>query len=214
MESVEVQRHGPTAVTGGAGGPPSGHAHHYVSSAELALANELSGNGTEPPTPSAPLPSKSIQPVLRAVPLSQDAYAPYGDVIQAYVPTSSAPASVRVTSANQGSAYKFHRLARIVSSYPSTASAVPAISVFRSTPVGATPGQDWPVKILERHPHTNQTFIPMGTGGDLGTMNGARLEKPGRAYLAIVALNGQGEHHFISSCVVAVRSHEFDFGRR
>lgn len=141
-------------------------------------------------------PRSSSPPLtVPAVPLTSEAFAKFGNVIQAWADPTAAPKGVRVTSANQGTAHKFHRLARVQSSYPEAeiAFAIPAISVFRSTPVGARPGAEWSVKLLERHPYTSQAFIPMGHGrvDHLGLDDA--LSEAARAYLVVVALNGIGE---------------------
>ena len=135
-----------------------------------------------------PRPTQGIP----AVPITTEAFAKFGDVIQAWADPNGAPKGVKVTSANQGTAHKFHRLSRVESSYPLSESAVSAISVFRSTPVGAAPGANWSVKLLERHAYTHQSFIPMGHGriDSLGLDDA--LISSGRGYLVIVALNGEG----------------------
>lgn len=112
----------------------------------------------------------------------------------------SAPRGIKVTSANQGTAHKFHGLSNVVSSYPSdlpTPTGPPRVSVFRSTPLAELavpiPAQvdTFSVKLLERHPHTNQIFIPMGVGLTRSVENDV-LPVPSRAYLVVVAKNGEG----------------------
>jgi ureidoglycolate hydrolase len=136
-------------------------------------------------------PAKHSQ-TIPAVPITSEAFARFGDVVQAWADPNGAPKGVRVTSANQGTAHKFHRLSRVQSSYPPSEAAISAISVFRSTQVGAAPGSSWDVKLLERHSFTHQTFIPMGSARleKLGLDDG--LVSAGRSYLVIVALNGEG----------------------
>ena len=100
-----------------------------------------------------------------------------------------------MTSANQGTAFKFHKLSSTLSSYPPGENAgAPGISVFRCTPPHDLPAgaKEFPVKILERHPFTNQVFIPMGDGTIIGGEDDA-LPNVGKAYLVIVALNGSGK---------------------
>ena len=53
------------------------------------------------------------------------------------------------------------------------------------------------VKLLERHTHTNQIFIPMGNGALKGYEDDS-LPKVARAYLVAVAQNGAGKSLFVS----------------
>jgi allantoicase len=75
---------------------------------------------------------------------------------------------------------------------------VPRISVFRCTPLSQKEPLElngkstFEVKIMERHLHTNQVFVPMGTGVLMGHEED-KLAKAGRAYLVIVAQNGTGK---------------------
>jgi allantoicase len=55
---------------------------------------------------------------IPALPLTPEAFKPYGQVIQGHSPAFGAPKGVAVTSANQGTAYKFHRLSNVAETYP------------------------------------------------------------------------------------------------
>ena len=55
---------------------------------------------------------------IPALPLTTEAFKPYGQVIQAYSFASSAPKGTDVSLANQGTAAKFHRLAHVKQTYP------------------------------------------------------------------------------------------------
>lgn len=126
---------------------------------------------------------------LRALPLSPEAFVTFGQVIQGYEDLSAVPRDVRFTYANQGSAHKFHKISLLESSYPDNVQATTGLSVFRCQPIDAKPGGHWDIKILERHLHTNQAFIPMGPGspseGDQG------LKETAKGYLVVVAQNGE-----------------------
>ena len=127
--------------------------------------------------------------VIHALPLTPEAFAPYGQVVQAYTTPTAAPRGVKVTSANQGSAMKYHALAPVKSSYPEGAGAKTALSMFRSRAIDAKVGELFELKLLERHPCTNQAFFAVGAAG----VSEYALTKQGRAYLVVVALNGEGK---------------------
>jgi allantoicase len=66
-------------------------------------------------------PSSASAPTtltIPALPLTTEAFKPYGQVIQAYSFASSAPKGTDVSIANQGTAAKFHRLAHVKQTYP------------------------------------------------------------------------------------------------
>ncbi|MFO1123497.1 MAG: ureidoglycolate lyase [Hyphomicrobiales bacterium] len=84
--------------------------------------------------------------MLRAVPLTQSAFAPFGEVIET---GGTVPVAI-----NQGFAERFNDLARVdVSMEGGTA----AVSIFtvRSRP------QPIAIKLMERHPLGSQTFYPL-----------------------------------------------------
>ncbi|KAF8577107.1 Allantoicase [Ramaria rubella] len=134
---------------------------------------------------------------ITALPLTTEAFIPFGQVLMAWVDPSAAPRGVKVTSANQNTAHKFHNLSHVESVYPREKRARTGFSVYRSTPAGAKLGGEWEVKLLERHPCTNQAFIPMGTSNGIFGEDG--LSQPGRAYLVIVALNGEDDRPDLKS---------------
>jgi allantoicase len=78
------------------------------------------GHPFAPPSPSTSQPGSTptLPPTIPLLPLTYEAFKPYGQVIQGYSFPSSAPKGIHVTTANQGTASKFHRLAKITHSYP------------------------------------------------------------------------------------------------
>ena len=131
-----------------------------------------------------------LSKVIPALPLTPEAFAPYGHVVQAYTTPNAAPRGVKVTPANQGSAMKYHALAPVKSSYPLDVEAKTALSMYRCKPIDAEVGEMFDVKLLERHPYTNQAFFAVGGAG----VSEYALTKQGRAYLVVVAFNGEGKH--------------------
>jgi allantoicase len=136
--------------------------------------------------------SSADGPVLPLLPLTTEAFASFGQVVQAYGDPHGAPRGTKITSANQGSASKFHKLSLLKQSYPSEMGATTGLSVFRCKPLQAVPGDLWQIKLLERHPFTNQAFIPMsGTASrSNNATEGDALAAFGTSYLVIVAKNG------------------------
>jgi allantoicase len=108
----------------------------------------------EPSTTPAPAPAPaSAVPVLHALPLTIEAFKPYGDIIQGFSLASSNPKGVDVSVANQSSAAKFHRLAKIQETYPPEAlvNGGLGIGLVRAGPelmVGS--GTDVDITVLER----------------------------------------------------------------
>ncbi|KDN46227.1 hypothetical protein RSAG8_04454, partial [Rhizoctonia solani AG-8 WAC10335] len=165
---------------------------------------------TPPLTPE--LPPLLDFPSIPALPITPEAFKAYGSVIQAWADPDAVPRGTRVTSANQGTAHKFHNLALVEQAYPPGAHARTGMSVYRATPPiregeKAEPGKYWSVKLLERHSYTSQAFIPMGTAGGV-RMTGFEepLPKAGRAYLVIVALNGADDKPDLSTLRAFVAS--------
>lgn len=108
-------------------------------------------------------------PTLIVEPLTQAAFAPFGEVIE--------PASAQVVhSINDGTALRFDALARVD---VVGAGAHPVISLFRAQPRGLP----FIVSTLERHPLGSQAFMPLGTAPYLVVV-AANAETPPRAFLA------------------------------
>ena len=82
--------------------------------------------------------------MLAARPLTAEAFAPYGDVLEA----AGDPDKV----INQGRCGRFHDRARLDFSDGRA-----GISIFHSRPVTLP----WQVDLLERHPEGSQAFVPM-----------------------------------------------------
>lgn len=152
----------------------------------ITQVSDGTDSSSSPKLAAAPiLPSNTLITVL---PLTPEAFAPFGQVIQAYADQNAAPRGTRITPANQGSASKFHKLALLASSYAPEVGATSGLSVYRCKPLKGI-GNDGTcvLEMLERHPFTNQAFIPMGESGVEG---GDGLNHPGNAYLVVVAKDG------------------------
>lgn len=115
---------------------------------------------------------------IQAVPLTQEAFSPYGRVIQH--PTE--PQGSMTVLANAGTAQRTNYLAEPQSLFSKEAGAKANLCVFRCSPIQSTPIS---IRMLERHPYSTQAFIPMGPVGGSGQ---------GR-YLVVVAATQEGGYH-------------------
>ncbi|KAF9158398.1 Allantoicase [Actinomortierella ambigua] len=122
-----------------------------------------------------PLPDEDTWhlPILQAEPITHEAFAPWGTVIE--VPEYD-PKAIKV---NQGTAQKFSHLGYFVnwrpspgeqqvaeSSQPDVPPAQANIAIFQCYQPLAKP--EVGVKLLERHPYSSQMFVPMGGDGNGG----------------------------------------------
>ena len=82
---------------------------------------------------------------LEIEPLTREAFAPFGDVIETY--------GAEHFQINNGSTTRFHDLAKI----ETDAGGKVLVNIFRATPL------DYPliVRMVERHPKGSQAFVPL-----------------------------------------------------
>ena len=90
----------------------------------------------------------SLRHLLRAEPLSAEAFKPYGDVIEAND-------AVQRYGVNRGDAMRYHDLAKVD---VLAGGGRPIISLFRAQP-HALPLR---LTMMERHPLGSQAFVPLG----------------------------------------------------
>lgn len=113
--------------------------------------------------------------VVHPVPITDEAFAPFGHLIKAHPDPATRPGSIETQgSLVTGKAEKYVRLAPIISTYPEGEGAVTGIGVYRATKkIGLDRGKVFDVRLMERHPYTTQAFIPMGKGevGRCATVN-------------------------------------------
>lgn len=106
-------------------------------------------------------------PLIEAIPLTPENFKPYGGVISADHQIQSVDSS----AANYGTAQKIHKVCPIINNYDQCKSGKPASAnwnIFRckapkhliTNKMDGT--KMYKSKVLERHPYTTQTFIPMG----------------------------------------------------
>lgn len=154
-----------------------------------SIAEEIESPTTTPPSPSmSPSPTPSQVRTISVLPLTPEAFASYGQVIQGYSDATAAPKGIKVTPANAGTANKFHKLSLLKSRYPAEFNATTGISVYRCQPLAdIAPDGTTRLTTLERHPYTNQAFVPMGKGGAEG------LSETSERYLVVVSRNGEDD---------------------
>ncbi|KAF8637971.1 hypothetical protein AX16_010603 [Volvariella volvacea WC 439] len=162
------------------------------SASAFPLTMDITAESSTSEHVSSPLPdppSTSSKPIVHipVLPLTPEAFAPFGHVIQAYGDHTAAPKGTKITPANDGTASKFHKLALTTSSYHPETGATTGLSVYRCQPVALSSDGTVELKELERHLFTNQAFIPMGPG------EGEGLRDPSARYLVVVAHNGEDD---------------------
>ncbi|KAK5661700.1 hypothetical protein OQA88_9800 [Cercophora sp. LCS_1] len=113
--------------------------------------------------------------VVDAVLLTREGFAPFGDVIDNPRPdlhpsqaaTTGGPLPHDGIVANQGSAIKYQDVTRMVNLYDQAPSARPGVAVMNMfvcaarSLIPSPSGDFFAVRVLERHPYTTQTFIPL-----------------------------------------------------
>jgi allantoicase len=148
----------------------------------------LAPSKTVPSTPTSCTSGNKVI-TLHALPLTPEAFASFGHVVQAYADPNGAPRGTRITPANAGTATKFHKLAPVVSSYPIDKSASAGIAVYRCQPAALAADQTLKIDVMERHPYTNQAFLPMGQAYQ-GLQGEGAIANPAQRYLVVVAKGG------------------------
>ncbi|KAF3936802.1 hypothetical protein ABW19_dt0203619 [Dactylella cylindrospora] len=109
---------------------------------------------------------------IPVLPLTPEAFSPFGSVIEN-------PRTTSTSNVNQGTAAKYPEISPLVSyPPPSGKPSTSRLNLFVCNPRQLTDnGRTFTVHILERHPYTTQTFIPIGLD----------REDDRRKYLIIVA---------------------------
>ena len=116
------------------------------------------------------------QRVLETELLSQNTFSTFGTVIEnpepSLIPTSNLKTfPANAVQANQGSALKYLDVTHMKDLYsyaPSSQESKAVMNMFVCAPRSLHPSQEksieglFPIEILERHPYTTQTFIPLG----------------------------------------------------
>ena len=100
-----------------------------------------------------PAPPRSAP--LRLIPFTPDSFAPFGTCVQRPASTTAA------ISVNQGTAHKFLRVSPQTNTYPASPPSTACLNIFSCSPRPLPPSGIFTVSILERHPFTSQTFVPL-----------------------------------------------------
>ncbi|BFZ64432.1 hypothetical protein YB2330_005577 [Saitoella coloradoensis] len=100
--------------------------------------------------------------ITSAQPITRAAWAQYGGLIAH--PSEASIGTLKQTKANAGTATKTSQIAPFMSNYDYAPSGTPATAnanIFRCEAQGTIHDQ-LRVNVLERHPYTTQSFIPLG----------------------------------------------------
>ncbi|ODV89809.1 hypothetical protein CANCADRAFT_4435 [Tortispora caseinolytica NRRL Y-17796] len=109
-----------------------------------------------------------------ATPLTPESFKPFGGVIS----PADQLKSLQASSANYGTAAKLEDVSPIENRYSLSKSPQPARArwnLFSSKPPQSLGPDSYQAKVLERHPYSTQTFLPLG-------------QSSSEAYIVIVAL--------------------------
>ena len=121
-----------------------------------------------------------IPVLLKVEPLTREAFAPYGDVIE--------KPGARVFATNGGQAERYHDLARVAAERPDARTLV---SIFHSRPF-PMPLQ---VSLMERHPVSSQAFIPINGGRFVVIVGAAGLPPTAKNFRSFVTNGTQGVNY-------------------
>ena len=122
------------------------------------------------------IPSPSEHVLLQVSSLSSHSFSPFGTLVENPAPSLTPSPKLEAlppnaVQANQGSALKYVDVTNMKDyseKAPSGKQAKAVMNMFVCAPRELLPSENgghgglFPVKILERHPYTTQTFIPMG----------------------------------------------------
>ena len=142
--------------------------------------------------PSLPAPSQTLG--IHPEPFTPKAFSPFGTAITSPLPATQSsilqssslplplhpPYQPHPVLANQATALKYSPISSPVNNYPDAPShgpGRPLVSMFSCFPRQLDHVGNFNVRILERHPFTTQTFVPLGVAAN----------DPGTRFLLIVA---------------------------
>ena len=103
------------------------------------------------------------------MPMSQDAYRAYGDLI-------SARDDLKSVAANQDMAKRFGPIGKIQDFRPGRSQ--PVLSVYRCEPKKLSAKSEFEIQLLERHPYSTQIFIPLRGSDRFLTIVAGGKDKP------------------------------------
>jgi ureidoglycolate lyase len=117
------------------------------------------------------IPSLNLH--IKPTPLTPKSFSKFGTLIQNPAHCPQNPTTAKVIPANQGSALKYVDISHVTNFYPRSPSktlAKPVMNMFVCSPrklrilshASSTEEKVIDIRILERHPFTPQTFIPLG----------------------------------------------------
>lgn len=115
--------------------------------------------------------------LLKIEPLTREAFAPYGDVIE--------KPGARAFTTNGGQAERHHDPARVAAERPDARTLV---SIFHSRPY-TLPLQ---ISLMERHPVSSRAFIPINGGRFVVIVGAAGLPPTAKHFRSFVTNGTQG----------------------
>lgn len=125
-------------------------------------------------TPPSPLPLHGLALTVTAHPLTPEAFAPFGEVVQnprpdvhpsQFADAGPPPLPLDAVSANQGSAIKYQHVTHMVNHYGQAPSGVPGAAVMNMFVCAAR-------KLSSSSPTSNSGGVVTGGGHDLGSRSG------------------------------------------